>query len=421
MTALQALLGRQPLALSPENPQVPLTSTTLLDWLGGIKAHSGIRVTEHGSLAMPAVWRAVTLISGVCAAMPLHAYQREDTARKPLTSGAAAELLADPHPDLTPFELWELAYGSLCLWGNAYFLKLRNQAGRLAELWWVAPSRMKPGRDPETGDKVYVLDGDTDNALTDKTVLHIPGFGYDGVCGVSPIRLHREGIALALAAERFGAQLFGRGNLAAGILTSDMRLDDTQAAEVKKRWKDGGGEGLDGAHDIRVLGSGATYQQLTIPPEDAQFLQSREFQVEEVARMFGLSGHHLAAQEKTTSWGTGIESLNLGLVQFTLAPYYLTRTEQRLTKILKPEPVYAKYSLQGLLRGDQAARAAFYTALWQMGVLSTDDIRAFEDLGPVTGGSQRWRPLNMGPLVGADPGGSNNEPAQPEKEVPAGG
>lgn len=435
MTALQALFGRgQPAALSLESPAVPLTSTTLLDWLGGTPTHSGITVTEHGSLAIPAVWRAVTLISGVCAAMPLHAYAYGDAGRLPLAGGPEAELIADPHPDMTPLELWELTYGSLCLWGNAFLQILRDQSGQVRDLWWLAPSRVKVLRADDQS-KRYIIDGDTDNARTDATILHVPGFGYDGVCGVGPIRLARQGLGLTQAAEQFGASLFGRGALAAGILVSENRLDDGQAADLRRRWREQGGQGLDGAHDIRVLGSGAKYQQLTIPPEDAQFLQTRQFQLGEIERMFGLPPHLLADTEKSTSWGTGIESQNLGLIQFTLAPYYLARVEQRVTRLLKVVPRdaeriptrgrgtrYARYNVTGLLRGDAAARSAFYTALWQLGALSTNDIRGFEDMGPVEGGDVRYRPLNMGVLgapVPADPaagggtgGGTGDQPAE---------
>jgi HK97 family phage portal protein len=399
MTILGTLRGVRNATV--ESPALPLTSTTLLDFLSGPKVHAGVSVTEHGSLNMPAVWRAVTLIAGTAASLPLHAYKQDGDNRTQLTTGAAAALLDSPHPDLTPFELWELAYGSLCLWGNAYFLKLYDQTGRLAELWWVAPSRVRAGRTSE-GTKLYVLDGDEDNPKSDRQILHIPGFGYDGICGVSPIRAARQGIGMALAAEEYGARLFGSGSLATGILQTEQRINKEQADELKERWRDGG-TGLESAHDIRVLGSGANFQPLSIPPEDAQFVESRKFQISEIARMFGVPPHLLMDVDGSTSWGTGIEQQTIGWITFGLRSSYLTRVEQRMTMLLRPQAVYARYSIEGLLRGDSAARSTFYTSMWNLGAYSTNDIRRFEDLGPVDGGDIRYRPLNMGVLGEPDP------------------
>lgn len=385
-----------------ENPEQPLTSTTLLDFLGGPKLSSGVAVTESSSLGMPAVWRAVTLIAGTSASLPLHAYRKVDDVRLPLTGGQGVELLASPHPDLTPFEFWELMYAYVLLWGNAYARKLRNQLGQVVELWPVHPIRVKVGRESETATKVYCIDGNTDEPLTDREILHIPGFGYDGVCGVSPIRAAREGIGLAMAAERYGAKLFGSGSLASGILQTEQRLTQPQADNLKAAWK-AKVSGIERAHEVAVLDSGVKFQQLSIHPEDAQFIESRRFQIQEIARMFGVPPHMLMDTTSTTSWGTGIEQQTIGFVTFSLRPNYLTRFEQRVSQMLRPGPVYAKYALEGLLRGDSTQRAAFYKQLWDIGVLSTNDIRALEDLPPVEGGDVRYRPLNMGVLGAPDP------------------
>ncbi|RKN38459.1 phage portal protein [Micromonospora endolithica] len=393
---------------SIESPAVPLTSTTLLDWLGGPKVHAGVAVTEQGSLGMPAVWRAVNLIAGTSASLPLHAYRYDDDVRVKVSSGSqAARLLVAPHPDMTPFELWEQVFAHLLLWGNAYLRILRNRLGQIVELWLIHPGRVRAGRESETGTKVYLIDGDIDAEYTDDKILHIPGFGYDGVCGVSPIRAARQGIGLALAAEEYGARLFGNGSLASGILQTEQRLEPAQADALKARWRAKVG-GLDKAHEVAVLDSGIKFQQMSIPPEDAQFIESRKFQIDEVARMFGIPPHMLMQTEKSTSWGTGIEQQVLGFVKFTLRPW-LTRVEQRVTKLLTPQSVYARYSLEGLLRGDSAQRAAFYTQMWNLGAYSTNDIRRLEDMPPVDGGDVRYRPLNMGELGQPDPVQTNEE------------
>lgn len=403
--ALAAVAGRvlRPLA-SIETPSLPLTSTVLLDWLGGRPTHAGPAVTETSAHAMSAVWRAVNLLAGTGASLPLHAYHRQGSARVAVPDGPVVDLLDDPHVDMTPFELWELVYGTVLTWGNCALWKRRGPLGRIYALEWIDPSTVRYGR-ADDGTKVYEINS---VGYSDDKVLHIPGYGYDGCSGVSPIRMAREGISLALAAEQYGAKLFGSGSLATGILQVESRLTTEQATEIKAAWK-AAGSGLDSAHDIRVVGSGAKWQQLTIPPEDAQFIESRRFAVEEVARWFGMPPHMLGETAKSTSWGSGIEEQNLAFVIYTLRPW-LTRFEQRLTKMLRaegelmsPEPVYARYSVEGLLRGNSAARAAFYTSMWQLGVLSTNDIRALEELPPVDGGDVRYRPLNMGVLGEQDP------------------
>lgn len=398
MTLLGTLLDARNV-IQAENPAHPLTSETLLQALGIEPTYSGKAVNEVTALGLAAVWRAVQVTSGVPAALPLHAY-RQDGDKRVKASGNGAELLDDPHPDMTPFELWQTTWVHKRLWGNAYLRKLHDQLGRLRELWPIHPGRVRVGRESEGGKKVYAIDGGKE-VLSDREVLHLPGMGYDGICGVSPVRAARQSIGLGLAAEEFGAKLFGSGSLATGILQTEQRLTQKQADALSQRWADKRG-GMANAHGTIVLDKGATFTQLTIPPEDAQFLESRRFQVVEVCRWFGLPPFLMFETEKSTSWGTGLEQQALGWVKIDLLPE-LTAMEQRLTKhALRPGPVYARYSVEGLLRGDSKARAEFYQAMWNLGALSTNEIRAYEELDPVEGGDLRYRPLNMGELGTTD-------------------
>lgn len=385
----------------PESPQTPLTSTTLLEVFGGSPTSAGVSVTETGSLGLPAVWRAVNLIAGTASSLPLHAYRSLPTGGRERVpdSHRAARFLDFPHPDMTPLELWEIIYAHLMLWGNAYCRMLGSPETPLKELWPIHPARVRVGRASETGQKVYEIDGGRE-VHGDGTILHIPGFGYDGICGVSPVRAARQGLALALAAEEFGARFFGNGSLATGVLQTEQRLDSKTADAIQSRWR-AKRTGLSTAHDTIILDSGAKFHQLSIPPEDAQFLQTRSFQVSEIARMFGVPPHMLMDTEKSTSWGTGIEQQSIGFVVYTLRPW-LSRVEQRMTKVLKPQAVYARYSVEGLLRGDSAQRAAFYKSLWEIGALSTNEIRELEERTPVEEGDVRYRPLNFGELGSTD-------------------
>jgi HK97 family phage portal protein len=394
---------------SIESPAVPLTSTTLLEWLTPGPTASGIPVTETSALGMSAVYQAVNLIAGTSASLPLHGYRATDSdvRERVAPTSQAAGLLRNPHPDMTPYELWETVYAHLCLWGNAYLRILRNQNNQVVELWPIHPARVKAGRESEHGTKVYQIDGG-EQPHTDKTILHIPGFGYDGICGVSPIRFARQNIGLALAAEKYGASLFGNGSLASGILQTEQRLKEGDADRLKKRWRDKA-TGLDNAHDVVVLDTGAKFQQLSIAPEDAQFIESRRFQITEVARMYGIPPHMLMETDRSTSWGTGIEQQNIGFVTYTLRRW-LIRVEQRVTRLLSPQAVFASYAVEGLLRGDSKERAQFYAQMFKLGVYSTNDIRRLENLPPVEGGNVRYRELNLGELGVPDPA---------EQEAPA--
>lgn len=400
-------------AVQAENPAVPLTSDTLLQALGIEPTFSGKDVTEITALGLPAVWRAMQVTCNVPAALPFHAYRKVENARVK-ASGHAARLLDDPHPDMTPFELWQTVYFHKRAWGNAYLRKLRNPLGQIQELWPIFPRRVQVGRESEGGRKVYSIDGGRE-VLSDEQILHLPGLGYDGICGVSPIRAARESIGMGLAAQEYGARLFGSGALATGVLQTEQRLTQKQADALAQRWKNKR-TGLESAHGTVVLDKGTKFHQLSIAPEDAQFLESRRFQVVEVCRWFGLPPFLMFETEKSTSWGTGLEQQALGWVKFDLGPE-LTAVEQRVTKhVLRPTPVYAKYVLEGLLRGDSEARARFYRAMWDIGAFSTNDVLELEERPPVEGGDVRYRPLNFGELGTTD--NDSTEPA-PEPAPPA--
>ncbi len=393
---------------SLESPTVPLTDVNLFQLMGGsAPVASGATVTPSSSLGVSAVWRAVNLISGTIASLPLHAFRPQGEGRVRVTTGWGAEMVEQPHPDLTQFEWWEFATASMLLWGNAYFRMVFSAGGASRWLIPILPDKVKVGRASD-GSKVYEVAGE---ALTDDTIFHLPGFGYDGVCGVSPIRAARQGIGLALSAEEYAARLFGSGSLATGLLQTEQRLTQEQADALQARWR-AKRAGLGSAHETIVLDSGATFHQLTIPPVDAQFLESRAFQVAEVARIFGVPSHMLMDTDKSTSWGTGIEQQSIGWVVYTLRPW-LSRLEQRITKLIRPSKLYVKFRIEGLLRGDSSQRAAFYRALWGLGALSTNEIRALEDMDPVEGGDVRYRPLNMGLLGTADSAAGPDPMADP--------
>lgn len=402
-----------------ENPTVPLTSAALLEWLGGTPLDAGVPVDEISALGMPAVWRAVSVISNIASALPLHVFVDEAENRKRVQN----PLLRDPHPELTPLEMWRLTYVHRGLWGNAYVQKIRNGAGQVVELWPVRPHRVKVAAVQSSvdlpGGKLFEVTDDNGrkHVLSSREIMHLPGLGYDGVTGVSPIRAAAQGISLALAAEKSGARFFGKGAMLGGILQTEQRLKAADADQLKARWQ-AKMSGLANAHEIAVLDNGATFQSVTMPYKDAQFLESRQFQIAEIARMFGVPLFLLMETEKSTSWGTGLESQVQGFLTFDLHPAWLAPTEQRITKELLGAGEFAEYVLAGLLRGDSTARAEFYRVMREVGAFSANDIRRLENEPPVPGGNTYLQPLNMVPL-GTVPHQHDPAPEPPKPEPPA--
>ncbi|MGW4757750.1 phage portal protein [Streptomyces chartreusis] len=395
-----------------ESPAQPLTSAALSEFLGGMRSDAGVAVSETTALRTPAVWRAVNVIAGVSSALPMPVYKTGTKTKQTF------ELLANPHPDLTPVELWRFVYTYRVLWGNGYAQKIRNGAGQIRELWPISSDRVqvdreKPSEENPSGKWFWVTDDwGVVHRLTPHHVLHIPGLGYDGLTGCSPVRMAAQGIGLAQAAEKSAARLFGSGNLVGGVLQTEQRLDQDQATKLKERWK-AKMSGVDNSHEIAVLDSGASFKPVAMPNTDAQFLESREFENAEIARIFGVPLFLLMETSKSTSWGTGLEQQAQGWVTFDLNPTWLTPTEQRVTKELLPPSLYAKYQMGGLLRGDSAARATFYRAMRDVGAYSANDILDLEDKPPLEGaeGDLRLQPMYMAPL------GSN--PLAPDGDQPA--
>jgi HK97 family phage portal protein len=259
--------------------------------------------------------------------------------------------------------------------------------------------------------------------LTPEDVLHIPGPGYDGVEGLSPIGVARQGIGVGLAAEEFGARHFGSGSLIAGVLQTDVALEQPQAEAVKKRWQEKTA-GLGHAHEAVVLDRGLKWQPIGIPPKDAQFLETRKFAVTDVARLYGVPPHLLADTEKSTSWGTGIEQQNIGLIIFTLAAW-MSRIEQRVAKECLSTKLTVDFDTAEILRGDLKSQMEAAGIAVSYGIWTGNEARKGQRLAPILGGDLRTIPSNWS-ILGDDGlpvhvGGTapaDMTPAQPPSDVP---
>lgn len=385
------LLGRFLEQRNLNDPLVPISSTTILDQLGYERTHAGEHISETKVLGIPAFLRGARIVAGTEAGLPLHVYaSRTDRTRVDVPWDGVS-----PTTGQTWFERRETGALHKILWGEQFWYKVR-EGGRVVDAFPIHPGRVRVdivplGRERIRYYKVYVVDDVI--PLTDWEIMHIPGPSTDGIRGISAISAHRQSLGIAIAAERTAATLYGQGMFHQGIVTHDGPIDDATAATAKRRWRNMVGQGADTAGDIVVLGNGGKFEPLTMQPGDAQFLESRQFSISEIARMLGLPGWMLLAESSTSRWGTGMEQEFTTWVVISIKPE-AQRDEQRFTSEMCTGVQVAEFKLEGLLRGDSTARSAFYASGIQHGWLVPNDVRRLENLDPVEWGDVPYLPFN---------------------------
>lgn len=384
MTLLRRLAERR----SIENPSYPLTSTALVDLFGGVRTSSGVDVSEKSAMANMAVWRAVNLISGTIAGLPLKTYRDRATPTSPRGERQEIELplfQGEAYPDLTWFEYVQTTLVHLLLWGNAYSLKIRNEGGdKVARVLPLMPSDVSVSLGRRTGTnpsgKEFRLNSIEGEPLTPDEVMHIPGLSYDGLVGLSPIAQARQAVGVALAAEEVAAKLFDSGLMNGGFLQAERELTEAEADLAKRRWREKVA-GLVRSYEVAIVSNGFKYHPATIPPREAQWIEARQFGVQEIARLFGIDPDHL--MENSATGNTNVEQRSTNLVKFGLNTW-IKRIESRMTVHLVPAGTFVELVVDGLLRGDSAARAAFYGAALnpQTGWMTRNEVRGLENLPP---------------------------------------
>lgn len=382
-----------------ENPSTPLSAVALDSWFGSQdQTDAGVTVNVENSMTVPTVYRCIALLSGLVAQCPLGVFKTKG--RKPVVVKALDPGNVDS--TYTPFELKELIVAHLALWGNAYIRKLRDKGGRIVDLKPIDPSRVKVGLDDQ-GNKVFTVkmsdapDGQAQYVpLTTYEVMHIPGLGYNGLVGLSPIDLARQALGTAKAGDKLAARFYSNGTQLTGVINVKAPLaNQDQADAIRKRWIQKN-SGLGHAAEVAVLDAETTFQPLTIPPDSLQFLESRRWQTTEIARMYGIPPHLVGDVEKSTSWGSGIEEQNTGFIAYTINGGYVCRIEERITREVVGTPgQYSKFDLDRLLRGDMAERFQSYAVAIQWGWLTRNEARLKEDMEPIDGLDEPLTPLNM--------------------------
>ena len=356
-------------------------------FMGGSSA--GKNVNERTAMQMTAVYACVRILSEAVAGLPLHLYRyTEDGSKEKALDNNLYSLLHDePNPEMSSFVFRETLMTHLLLWGNAYAQIIRNGKGEVIALYPLMPNKMEVSRD-ENGQLYYQYSRSTDEAnakdsdssvkLSPYDVLHIPGLGFDGLVGYSPIAMAKNAIGMAIACEEFGAKFFSNGASPSGVLEHPGILKDP--AKVRDSWNAAYG-GAANSHKVAVLEEGMKYTPISISPNEAQFLETRKFQINEIARIFRVPPHMVGDLEKSSF--SNIEQQSLEFVKYTLDPWVI-RWEQSLSRALftpeEKKTYFFKFNVEGLLRGDYQSRMAGYATARQNGWMSANDIRELEDL-----------------------------------------
>jgi HK97 family phage portal protein len=368
---------------------------------GGALTKSGVRVTEDTAMRVAAVFSCVRVISEDVAKLPLILYRRRpDGGKERATDHPLYRLLHDrPNALQTAFGFREMMQGHVELRGNAFARKVRVR-GQLRELLPVNPSTVTVTRRNDW-EPLYRFEGDA-REYGRADVLHVAGLSSDGLCGVSPIRLHRESVGLALATLEHGSKLFGNAARPSGVLQVPTALSDAAYDRLKESWETAhGGENM---HRTALLEDGTKWQQVGMTSEDAQYLETRKFQRSEIAGIFRVPPHKIADLERSTF--SNIEHQSLEYVTDSLLPR-LIRWEQRLNAdLLTPaeqEEFFFEHLVDGLLRGDSKSRYAAYQSAINTGWMSPNEARIRENLNPVDGLDDYRRPLNTESATGQDP------------------
>ena len=387
---------------------------------------SGKNVNERSAMQMTAVYACVRILSEAVAGLPLHLYRynKDGGKEKALDHPLYGLLHDEPNPEMTSFVFRETLMTHLLLWGNAYAQIIRNGKGEILALYPLMPNRMQVDRN-EKGQLVYTYTRSKDDAnakdcspvvLRPDDVLHIPGLGFDGLVGYSPIAMAKNAIGMAIACEEFGAKFFANGASPSGVLEHPGILKDPD--KVRNSWNAAYG-GSSNAHKVAVLEEGMKYTPISISPNEAQFLETRKFQINEIARIFRVPPHMVGDLDKSSF--SNIEQQSLEFVKYTLDPWVI-RWEQSLSRALfskdEKKTFFFKFNVEGLLRGDYQSRMNGYAVGRQNGWMSANDIRELENLDRIpaeAGGDLYLVNGNMLPLEKAGDAYANTKPNKEDK------
>lgn len=362
----------------------------------GLPTYSGKVVTPDNSIQVPAIWASMKILAETEACLPFGVYERVGDGTKPATNHPVNELLHDaPNPDMSAMDFRLAQTAQLALWGNCFSRIARNGSGQVVALWPLQSRLMEAKRD-NRGELVYRYNGKDDYVSSD--ILHVRTLGFDGITGISPIAQLSNPIGLAMALEEYASRFFGNGAIPAIALEHPKTLSANSIQNLRDSFKSLYG-GLANAHEVAVAEEGMQIKVLGIDPQKSQSIESRRFQIGEIARIYRIPLHMLADLERATF--SNIEQQSLEFVTYTLLPW-LEIWEQAVNRSLftpaERKRYFCEHNVAGMLRGDIDSRYRAYATGRQWGWLSVDDIRRLENMnaiGAAAGGEAYLVPLNM--------------------------
>jgi len=383
---LQRLAGREERWTLANPPELAW------DALGGNRSSSGVAVTQATALTLDVVWACVTLLARSIATMPLIVYRGNGRERERADGSWQWTLLHErPNRAFAPDSFVEDIVAMLNTWGNYYAEKVtaRDPSGRkiVGELWRIDPRRVKVSMDGK-GNKRFAVEGEPASFGADR-VLHIPGFGYDGLYGLSPISVHREGLGSELARDEWSARWYANSANPSGVLQTEGKLDPDAAARLKASW-DAAHKGAANIGRTAVLEGGVTWKQMGLPHRDQQYVEQQRFGVARIARIFQVPPEKIGGERSTYTYA------NLAAANLEFAVYSLLHWMRRIEQALKHDEqlfpaglgLYPEFLAEGLLRGDPTTRGQFYEALTRVHAITPNEIRERENQAPLEGGDE---------------------------------
>ena len=402
------------------------------------RANSGEQVDEKSAMQIATVYACVRLLAESVAQLPLHLYRvtGDDGQEKAKNHPLYRILYREPNPEMTSFSFWEAVMTHLLLWGNAYAQVVRDGKNSILGLYPLLPENVEIDR-TEKGELYYIYHAYTDEVPgeTNKDIifrrdeiLHIPGLGFNGLVGFSPIAMMKNALGTTIAVEKYGSSFFKNNGQPLGVLEHPGVLKDPQ--KIRDNWMDTYG-GPNNAHKIALLEEGMTYKPISLPPEDSQFLSTREFGVEEICRIFRVPPHMVQDLKRATF--SNIEHQAIDYVVHTLDPW-LVRIEKAIVKDLlveeEKDDYFPKFNVDGLLRGDYKSRMDGYSVGISTGIISPNEARQKENMPPLSedeGGDYHIvngtfiRLKDVGLQYGVQTGGQDSDPETNPEEIGADG
>jgi HK97 family phage portal protein len=379
---------------SPENPETSLSNPAewLVDWMTGGTSYAGPPVNELTALRATTVFRCISIIANTIASLPFGVYKATDAGREPAPQHPLQRILHDqPNRITSSYTFRQIIVGGLLTNGNGFAVIGRNNAGRILDLLQLpaldVDVERKGGPNGNFRLDYHPTIGGERFYVPQDSMIHIPGFGFDGVRGISPIAaVGKQSIGLALALEEFQGRFTQASARGSGVVEVDKALSETGLKNLRTAFEKLY-SGVEKAGKTVFLDKGQTWKSMQIDPNDAQTLETRRYQVSDIARIFGVPLHLLGETEKATSWGSGIEQQTIAFVEYVLRPW-LVSIEQEFNRKLFRAPYFCKFNLDGLLRGDSKTRAEVLTKSVNNALMTPNEARRTEDRPPKEGGDR---------------------------------